>query len=235
MNLLDFIFPRRCLGCGKLGRYFCSQCLLKIEAVSQICPVCAKNSPGGLSHLFCRRRTALDGLITCFAYKNPLKLALKQIKYRKITTIIPEIISLVIRITEAKKATDFLAFFKFVEAMKPIIIPVPLHWWRERRRWFNQAELFGQSLARHWQLDLNSQRLNRWKLTTPQSQLSKAARRKNLEDVFRLATNVKPAEIQNRSFILVDDIWTTGTTLQAAAKILKKAGAKTVWGFALAR
>lgn len=67
MNLLDFIFPKKCVGCGRLGSYICSVCLRKIEPIEHpACPVCQRQAIGGKTHPGCRTKYTLDGLVVGF-------------------------------------------------------------------------------------------------------------------------------------------------------------------------
>ena len=121
----------------------------------------------------------------------------------------------------------------------PLIVPVPLHPSRRRERGFNQSELLAVGLARA----LRRQRagaapqvakdcLRRKRATPPQTGLSVAARRENLRSAFEV---VKPDAVRGRRIVLVDDVMTTGATLSACARALKRAGAVQVMGLALAR
>ena len=121
----------------------------------------------------------------------------------------------------------------------PVIVPVPLHPSRRRERGFNQSDLLAQGLVR----ELRKQRtaepptvvntcLVRHRATPPQTGLSVAARRENLRGAF---TVVKPEDVRGRTVVLVDDVMTTGATLSACARTLKRAGAAMVLGLTLAR
>jgi hypothetical protein len=62
MNLLDLIFPKKCVGCGRVGEYFCAECIKNIKQTELVCPKCERMSLGGLVHPVCRRRFGLNGL-----------------------------------------------------------------------------------------------------------------------------------------------------------------------------
>ena len=121
----------------------------------------------------------------------------------------------------------------------PLIVPVPLHLSRRRERGFNQSELLAAGLVRA----LGKQRggaapqvakacLRRTRATPPQTGLSVASRRENLRGAFEV---VKPDAVRGRVIVLVDDVMTTGATLSACARALKRAGAARVMGLTLAR
>ena len=76
-SLVDFIFPKKCVGCGKFGEYFCSKCFSKIEYVENpVCPVCQRQAVGGRTHPKCQTRYSLDGLVVACRYRNPVKVAI---------------------------------------------------------------------------------------------------------------------------------------------------------------
>jgi len=121
----------------------------------------------------------------------------------------------------------------------PLIVPVPLHSSRRRERGFNQSELLATGLVRALRRrdggtapQVAKACLRRQRATPPQTGLSVAARRENLRGAFEVA---KPDEVRGREIVLVDDVMTTGATLSACARALKRAGAARVVGLTVAR
>ena len=121
----------------------------------------------------------------------------------------------------------------------PLIVPVPLHPVRRRERGFNQSDLLAAGLARALGRSAGRRAarvdracLRRKRPTPPQTGLSVAARRQNLRGAFEV---VEPSAVRGRCIVLVDDVMTTGTTLSACARALKRAGAAQVMGVTLAR
>jgi ComF family protein len=112
------------------------------------------------------------------------------------------------------------------------LMPVPLHVDRLREREFNQSLLLADRLNRRLRLPLSYDNLVRLRSTQPQTDLSRKARLKNLRSAFGLA---RPEAVRSRRILLVDDVCTTGTTLNECAKALRKAGAKEVYAVTLAR
>ncbi len=106
-----------------------------------------------------------------------------------------------------------------------VLIPVPVHKSRYRERGYNQAALLARSIAKHTGLPEEERLLMRTKKTTAQKSLSTKERVKNLQDAFQLRKNV----VQYKRIILVDDIYTTGSTADACAGALKKGGAEEVY------
>ena len=113
-----------------------------------------------------------------------------------------------------------------------ILVPVPLTKKRQRKRGFNQAEEISRELAKLFQISLITDCLLKIKETLPQVELPKSERFEAQKGVFLVKNEEK---IQKRKVLLVDDVYTTGATMEEAARVLKNAGAKEVWGMVVAR
>jgi len=218
--LLDFFFPRRCLGCGQWGHYFCQECVKKIKLIERpICPVCGQAAIGGKTHPRCQTKYSLDGLTSIFVYESLIKEAIGQLKYKFITDLAEELVNLV---PESKLYSE-----------AKILLPLPLHPRRQRWRGFNQAELLGEILAKKFNWPLRREVLERYRYTQPQVKLKAKERKKNIRGAFRIKPKVK-IDKQLKVW-LFDDVWTTGSTLREAGQVLKRAGTEEVWGLTLAR
>jgi len=229
MFLTGFLFPRKCLGCGQKGHYFCSSCLNLVSLEPQrICPICGQFSVGGVTHPRCARPFGLDGLTSVFAYKGIIKKAIKKLKYRFVTDLAEDLIEVFLSFCGEDKVFSQLCLDQ------PPLIPIPLHSARKRWRGFNQAELLGKMIAANLDLPFLPDLLVRVKKTKPQVNLDKKERQKNIQGAFFLNDNSK-FKIRNSKFVLFDDVWTSGATLREAAKVLKRNGAQKVWGLTLAR
>jgi len=113
-----------------------------------------------------------------------------------------------------------------------IVVPVPLHPQRERMRGFNQAALLARHVSMAIRRPFRDDLLERTRFTRPQVSLSLSERIANMREAFRA---IRPHQVQGRSFLLIDDVMTTGSTLEACAQALKEAGAARVWAYVLAR
>jgi len=225
-NLLDILFPKTCFSCGDWGEYLCTDCLNKIkEKRERICPVCCRPAIYGITHPVCRRKYTLDGLTTVFSYTGLVKRIIKKLKFNFVFDVNKLLSELLI--TSLGEDQQFTRICR----QSPGLVPVPLHSSRERWRGFNQAELLGKEIAQSLGINFNPKLLIRIKNTNVQSLLSKAERQKNIKEAF--IVNPK-CLIHNPRFILFDDVWTSGSTLREAGKVLKKGGAKFVWGLTLA-
>ena len=224
MNLLDLIFPKRCVSCRKFGSYLCDSCFSKVEFVDKpVCPYCERQAVGGKAHPGCAKRSGLDGLIVVCSYRGPGKNCINKIKYKWIYDI-EKILATIISQN----------LWKFDFPTDSVLVPVPLHTKRKRWRGFNQAELLGKDLSKrfkHPYADL----LLRSRYTRPQVELKKDERKKNVRGAFSLRfTQSKPFSLQGKNILLVDDVYTTGATMSECANVLKRAGASSVWAMAVA-
>ncbi len=221
MNLLDFIFPRRCVSCGKLGRYFCLKCVGKIDSrIPTICPVCDRPSISGFTHARCQTKYTLDARISFFYYEGVIRDGIKALKYRFVSDLAHDLINLI--------PQDSLSLIP----KSSVLVPIPLHSSRMRFRGFNQAEILGKFLAKRLDIPIQTDVLTRTRKTKPQVEVKDRKKRlKNMEGVF----SVNQSAIINYqlAIILFDDVYTTGATFRSAASQLKHAGAKSVWGLSL--
>lgn len=230
MSILDFFFPKKCVGCKKAGSYFCDNCVQQIKQSDLVCPMCEKPSIGGITHPICRRHFGLDGLWFLGVYEDPLRAAIKKLKYRYIKGFGPRLNEIILEYW-VKNPPLFLDQIKKDRGEDWVIIPIPLHWQRKNWRGFNQAEIIGQDLSKRLGLSF-FEALIRTKNTTPQAHLKSAERHKNIRGAFTLNPKF---ETVNSNVILVDDVWTTGSTLRECCYVLKKGGAKKVWALTIAR
>jgi len=228
VKVLDFLFPRRCVGCGRIGSYVCSCCRCAVRIIEQaeaICPICKKPAVGGATHPRCRTRYSLDGLSSFFHYDSVVRQAMKTLKYRLVTDLAREFTSLI--------PPSALNNVTMQQCNNCVFIPIPLHPARLRERGFNQAEVLGRLIAEKIKLSPRTDTLTRMRKTTPQVHMKKREDRlKNMEKVFSVNSG---AMKQCNNVILFDDVFTTGATLRSAANALKRAGAKFVWGMTMAR
>jgi len=232
MSLLDLVFPKHCVSCGRAGNYFCPKCLTTIKRVRQICPVCERPTPFGQTHKFCRTRNSLDGLISLFAYEGIVRGAIHKLKYKLVTDLESEFWE-IIKSDLEKRGEEMLVLKRFVSEEKPVIIPIPLYWYKEHSRGFNQSSLFGKRLASCFSLSFSDKILVRARSVPSQTKLTQGERMENVKGIFRISPNILISQYHN--ILLVDDVWTTGATMKEATKTLKIAGVKTVWGLTVAR
>jgi len=237
ISLLDLLFPKQCLGCGKWGRYICSSCQRNIKPLRYLkCPVCEKPAIDGMTHPGCSTKYSLDGLTSFFRYDGVVKKAIKHIKYRYVTDIVSELINFI-------PDSHFLFFPKLLKTkhLSFYFVPIPLHPSRYNFRGFNQAEVIAQALHKRLNIPLKTNILIRSKKTIPQVEMKDRDKRlTNMKDAFEVKKQIIQSyelrpKTQELNIVLVDDVFTTGATLRSAASALKHAGAKFVWGITVAQ
>jgi len=246
--LLDLFFPKFCLNCQREGSFLCEDC----KAILDISSSHQKFQTGNLSDLYYP-----------LEYKNPLiKNLIKRFKYEPfIKELAKDLTSLIINHFQLlDKKPSFLK-----KNPNYVLVPVPLEKRKLKWRGFNQAEEIGKEIAKFLPARLASQGeaggkiplitnvLVKIKETSPQVELSKEERKENVKGVFSCQNpkNIYPVRelkefgysknidfsngVKGKKILLVDDVYTTGSTMEEAARVLKKAGAKEVIGIVIAR
>lgn len=221
-KLLDFIFPRRCFGCGKEGDYICATCrstILRIEP--PLCPKCGLPQPSeSLCPVCSHRETAIDGIRSPFHFTGTIRQAVHQLKYQNL------------RAAAGMLAGLMSEYLKSNPVPGETLVPVPLHPKRLKERGYNQSELLARELSKLTGLALMTDCLVRKLQTPPQARTAALEeRRRNVKGAFACVDE----KVRGKSIILIDDVATSGATLDAAAEALKSHGAAAVWGLTLAR
>ena len=228
--LKNALFPKTCYGCGKLGIYICPTCIAKLTLVREDqCPYCQKASYFGLTHPSCISTLRLDGLKSFYYYSPLARKIIKGIKYRLVKDAMPDFLH-----TIALDKIKELLFYKKITT-QPILIPVPLHSKRQVRRGFNQSATIAQFFSEKIHIPINTTCVERVKNTAPQAALKTPRDRyENIRGAFEITKNSEKT-IKNNDFIIVDDVWTTGSTIKEMCRILKKHGARKVFALTLVR
>lgn len=213
-------FPKMCLGCGGEGRYVCEDCVAKVRLARPVCAYCQRFSINGSTHPNCSKDAGLDGQTSVWEYEGIIRKAILALKYKYATKVESELLWYL-----NKQLTEgFIPDFDS-------LVPIPLHWYRQNTRGFNQSVEVGKAIADHINKRFIPDLLIRIKRTRPQTELKRDERSLNLKGVF--AINLK-YQIPD-SVILFDDVFTTGSTLKEATEVLKRGGVKKVWGLTIAR
>lgn len=229
VNLLDLLFPKTCVGCGVFGSYLCNDCIKEIQQTELVCPFCERPNLGGVVHAVCKRKFGLDGLWSLGIYQGTLRLAIQKLKYKWVSEMAKDLINMTLEYW-VKNPPLLLDKIKKDQGKNWIVTAVPLHPSRERWRGFNQSELLARLLAQKLGLKYETT-LKRVRNTTPQMKLQAFERKSNIRNAFALTSNYKLAS----SILLVDDVWTTGSTLKEYCYELKRGGVKQVWALTIAR
>ena len=216
--LLDLLLPPRCGSCRALGSWLCAPCRVKIRRLEEpLCPRCGAEGESRRCPCLSRLRH-LSRLRAVAAYEGPLERAIHRFKYEGWRALARPLA----RLLDDRLAVDGLP--------AGLLTPVPLHPSRRRRRGYNQSELIARELSRSLRLPLATG-LQRLRDTPPQVGLDRLRRRENVEAAFRWQGSL----LGGQPILLVDDVATTGATLEACATALKAAGSGSVTGIVLAR
>lgn len=230
---MDLLFPKICLGCKSCGSYLCESCFKKIALESrQSCPACSrKNISGTFCDTRCKKDFYFDQLITCMVYDKTsfLKKLIALFKY-KFSEELSEVFGKIL-IKQFKKLRNLIPD----SGSGLILIPVPLHKKRLKFRGFNQAQLLADYLTKNIDGVYVYDALERKIYTKEQAKLNKNDRLKNLKNTIGLKADFCRDIIKNKTVILIDDVATTGSTLNECSRVLKEAGAKYICGLTLAR
>jgi len=200
MNIIDLIFPKKCLECGQPGKYICENCLKKVP-------------PGGWAG------KEVYGL---WKYEGVIRKAIIALKYKYSTQIVDELAEICVERLSAISYT-----------LSATLVPIPLHWHRKNFRGFNQSEEIGKRVAKEMGWKFIPDLLVRQKSTVPQVQLTGSARRKNLKGVFAVSPSILVSKYP--SIVLFDDVFTTGSTLYEASKVLREGGVKRIMCLTIAK
>lgn len=224
-EILELFYPRRCPGCdgllesGEKKAGFCRDCERKVQLVGDThclkcgrpladsarvyCPDCA-----GRSHFFDQGKGV-------FVYEGPVKTAMYRLKYsnrRCYGTVLAEI-----------GARRYGAWLR--EKQCDCIIPVPMFSNKRRRRGYNQAAVLARELGRILGIPVDERAVRRVRSTRPQKGLGRAERKYNLKNAFKLWES----SVKLKCILVVDDIYTTGSTMDEIARLLKEGGAGSVY------
>ena len=233
-HTVRFFLPADCAACGALLRtdpvpLFCTTCWdtiapLTLARCAQCdrplpSPVALTYSPGHRCHHCTVRPPAYEKAWTLYPYLPPLQEAICLFKYRGKVSLAMPLGRLLLKALPASLHAD-------------VVIPVPLHPSRLREREFNQSLLLADHVATHAGLPLSFTNLIRTLPSEPQRTLSRKERMKNLRQAFAVR---RPSLIARKRILLLDDVFTTGTTVNECAKVLRAAGAEAVFVLTMAR
>ncbi len=218
---LDLLFPPRCVWCGSWGKWLCDNCLRTVRFLEEPhCRFCGKALPEWGTCPSCSNEFhALEGIISVAYFEGPIQEAVHLLKYRGRTALAYPLAELM---ASRLIRTDLKA---------DAIIPVPLHPQRLRERGYNQAALLAESLSQKLGIPILNGALERIRYTRSQVGLGALERKENVKGAFR----ADPLKVAGKDLILVDDVCTTGATLEECGFALKQAQAGRIWGLTLAR
>ena len=220
--VVDSFFPKRCVGCNKAGSFLCSGCLESLlRLLPPLCPRCGRPQASGIVCPSCRQlQSEVDGMRSPFRFDEVMRKAIHQLKYYNLKAI---------SFCLAELLADYLQ-------SNPLpgeaLVPVPLHPQRLRERGYNQSSLLTRELGKLVNLPVIEDCLVRIKEAKPQVKASSVReRRENVIGAF----TCRDDKVSDKQIILIDDVCTSGATLESCATALKNGGAISIWGLTLAR
>jgi len=250
-HVLSLLFPIECIGCKAEGQWLCQSCFRELQLKEeQYCLHCKKPNKYGEFCAKCKPLYSLNGIWIAGDYEQKILAQLiKNLKYRlakNISQVLGNFLAHFLKnlISQSRfnknDILEKLNWRKF-EEMKDapnifnslsdaIIIPVPLHKKRQKWRGFNQAQILAEELTNNIKLPVSNQ-LIRIKHKQAQAKLGEADRKNNLQGCFAW----RGEKLTGQNIIIIDDVTTTGSTLNECAKIVKEVGAGEIWGLVVAK
>jgi len=214
---LDFMLPQMCLLCDKEIEkgMICDNCLDYLPLVKPpVCHRCGRPTSSGTVCYFCRNDSALDHGRAWMLFVPPSDKMIYHFKYRsktRLAHILGRAMAALIQTDHKQRQAD-------------TIVPVPLHWWKQLRRGYNQAALLARIISQETGI-IRQNKLKRVKNTRSQTRMNEHERQENVLKAFTVSAN----GIKNKKVILVDDVLTTGATMNECARVLKERGATEVY------
>lgn len=211
--LLEFVFAPKCVLCSASKDVVCGECARLLPKARLRCLRCGKRNPYGVYCPSCTGKIRPDRVLSVFDYCDEVKKIIHEFKYKDYSALSEELARLMVPIiSDLKNYSNYT------------LVPIPIDEKKRQYRGYNQSELLVNHLGKLTNLPVKNI-LSRVHDSRPsQAQLEKDERRKNIKGAFF----VKNATEIGENIILVDDVITTGSTIEEATKVLKKAGGKNV-------
>jgi competence protein ComFC len=208
--MLNFLFPKECLVCLKVGSLLCNRCKKNLFPTLPNCYICKKLSNGYITHRGCKKQDSLESIITFWKYNEYSKKLIHNFKYK-----------------DRFQVSDFLfcLFEKKLEKIdfkNSLLIPLPSHKRKTLERGFNPTQLICQLIAKKFKIDVNYNLVFKKEMNISQASLEYEKRRENVKNIF----GINEKEIQKvkkyKQIIILDDIITTGATINEVSSEMKK-------------
>ncbi len=221
-QMIDWVYPPRCATCGKWGERWCSVCQQKVKVISttNLCPLCGIPQPGAE---ICAECTTYQPVYTALrswgTYEGTLRTAIHRLKYHSDIGLSENL------------AKPLAGLLRDLNWQVDLVTAVPLSGKRKRERGYNQAALLARWISLSEGLPFQPNMIRRSRDTTSQVGLHAHQRRQNVADAFAAVSN----HTTGKSVLVIDDVTTTGATMQACSLALMTAGASQIYGLTLAR
>lgn len=220
-SLLDWLFPPICGGCNKSGYRWCEKCQQDTQKIDRpICEICGRPlTTIGICPECIAQRPAYTALRSWGIYGGPLRNAILRLKYGRDMGIAEAL------------SKHIIELYNGFQWNINLVVPVPLSTTRRKKRGYNQAGLLAMPLAQAIGRTYRPAALKRIRETQSQVHLGAQERRRNVQNAFQAI----PAIVSGMNVLIIDDVTTTGSTIDACAHALTRAGASAVFGITLAR
>lgn len=224
-NFFKSIFaPKKCYRCLKYWNYLCDKCLEEIHFYESLCYTCKQKTHNFKIHFYCENNHIFyNWIFVLFHYKEFfIKKMIKNFKFYK--------------------KFDLWEFFwkllwelllNNIEKTDILLIPTPMYWFKKLKRWYNQSEILVENISKIYSIPSEFNLIKKIKYTKPQSHLSKMQRIDNLTNCYKIDENLLKIH-KNKTIIIVDDVVSTGTTINEMSKILKKNWFKNIYWLVIA-
>ena len=232
--LVNLFYPALCRGCGKKStkwnQNICTSCLKRIKKrLPPFCAKCGKQIAGDPEEqnvcVDCKNDSIyFDRALSVFRYEGLLKDLIHDFKYKKMTSLSEELVAI---------ASGFIEEHN-VGKKSDLVLSIPMHRKRFLEREVNTSDILAKSMAKKLNIPYSSGALKKIKNTSPQSRLSRAQRIDNITYSFSIPEK-RIDEIRHKNILLVDDLFTTGSTVNECAKMLKESGSGLIEIITLAR
>ena len=223
-GLLDLIYPPFCVVCGEAGQdYLCAKCIEKIDVIGrQHCRTCGTPTERFKCTDCEVRQYAFESAASAGVYEGALRHAIHSLKYENRMVLADPLAELMVRCYPDT----------YLSGRVDVVVPVPIHGSRHVERGFNQARELAERFAAKVRLPVANGALVKTRKTPHQVDLPQDRRYSNVKGVFAVK---RPADIAGKRVLLIDDVFTTGSTLSESAQALMDAGAASVCAYTLAK
>jgi len=224
---LNIVFPPVCLNChvriDNADKFLCESCTLKIEPITEkICSRCGSLVSEAGCESCVEHRWYFTKARSLFPYEGVLKELIHELKYKEMANIGRFL---------GDKAVSYIREKHYPEECD-VVTAIPLHPVRQRERGYNQAGLLAATIAKEMDWLYQAKLIERKRYTATQTSLSRNEREANIRQAFRVQKNI---DVKQKKILLIDDVFTTGATVNAASQILKDAGAEAVYVLTIGR
>jgi len=230
--ILESLIPSYCYGCGRAETYLCEDCFEVIDSLPHsVCPHCKAGLGMGKLRKDCRRQLNLNRVFSCADYRDTrIKKLINDLKYNY---------SFALSEPLAHFAYWWLARNEYLDVVQQnidVIIPVPVHKSKLKKRGFNHAQKIAQHLGEALDIRAESNLLIKTTKTKPQVETeNKQERQENIKGTFEVIYDTVDNSLAGKNILLIDDVVTTGSTLSECSKVLRQSSVKEVWALTMAQ